>query len=45
MITMTSGLLVGLAAMIGAGHYLGSEAHMLDAVNIYNEDAAKGRSP
>ncbi len=44
MITMSSGLLVGLASLIGAGRYSQqSEAHLLDAVNIYNEDASRGQ--
>jgi hypothetical protein len=44
MITMSSGLLVALVALAGAGRYSQqAQAQLLDAVNIYNEDASRGR--
>jgi hypothetical protein len=44
MITMSSGLLVGLASMFGAGRYSQQgQAHLLDAINIYNADASRGQ--
>jgi hypothetical protein len=43
MITMTSGLVVWAVSLIGAGiNYYAAEGHLLDAVNVYNDDAAKG---